>query len=374
MESQLTLARGADQTVIASLRGRFGMESGLSATDPLERALEEQPPPRRVVFDATALQAWDSTLLAMVARVVATCAQRGVEVDTSDLPAGVRRLLDLVRSAPATRARPRKPRPSWLARVGERARSRAGLSVDSLELVGRAAFSLGRLVRGRVRCRREDVLRELTSAGIDALPIVSVVSLLLGMILAFVGAVTLRPFGATLYVANVVTVGMVRELGAVMTAIVMAGRTGSAYASELSTMNVTQETDALVTLGIEPVDFLVLPRMLALALMMPLLYLYASAVAMVGGGVVAVGLLGLTPELYASASQSSVPLYTLLFGLAKSGAFGVLVAFAGCSEGMRGGRNAADVGRAATEAVVRSIVWIIAADGVAAVLFYLLGL
>jgi phospholipid/cholesterol/gamma-HCH transport system permease protein len=189
-----------------------------------------------------------------------------------------------------------------------------------------------------------------------------------------VGSVTLRPFGASIYVADVVAVGMVRELAAVVTAVVMAGRTGSAYASELSTMNVTQETDALVTLGIDPVDFLVLPRMLALALMMPLLYLYASAVSMVAGGVVSVALLGLTPELYIQQSRAALPLYVVLFGLVKSAAFGVLVALAGCAEGMRPGRSAADVGRAATGAVVRSIVWIIAADGVAAVLFYLLGL
>jgi phospholipid/cholesterol/gamma-HCH transport system permease protein len=227
---------------------------------------------------------------------------------------------------------------------------------------------------GRARCRREDILREMTSASAGALPIVSVVSGLLGVILAFVGSVTLSAFGAAIYVADVVAVGMVRELGAVVTAVVMAGRTGSAYASEISTMNVTQETDALVTLGIDAIDFLVLPRMLALVVMMPLLYLYANAVAMIAGGVVAVGLLGLTPEIYIHQTRASLPLYVVGFGLVKSAAFGVIVALAGCMEGMRSGRSAADVGRAATEAVVQSIIWIIAADGAAAVLFYVIGL
>jgi phospholipid/cholesterol/gamma-HCH transport system permease protein len=374
VDRQFTIARITDDTVVVRLSGPFRMGEGLVSTDSLERALEEEPPPRQVGFDAVALTAWDSTLVAFLAGVVTSCRRRGVTVDISGLPPGARRLLGLVESAPAAPARATPGRPSWIARLGLRALGSARRSGQLVELVGRTTVSLGRLCVGRAQCRREDILREMTSASANALPIVSVVGGLLGLILAFVGAVTLRPFGASIYVADVVAVGMVRELAAVVTAVVMAGRTGSAYASELSTMNVTQETDALVTLGIDLVDFLVLPRMLALALMMPLLYLYASAVSMVAGGVVAVALLGLTPELYIQQSRAALPLYVVLFGLVKSAAFGVLVALTGCAEGMRPGRSAADVGRAATGAVVRSIVWIIAADGVAAVLFYLLGL
>lgn len=374
MERQLTIVRAADGSVVVPISGRFRMDQGLATTGALERALKEEPAPRHVAFDTRALQDWDSTLVAVLADFIASCARRGIVVDMSGLPIGARRLLDLIESAPAAPTRPAHERPPWLARVAEVTLGRTAGGARTLELVGETLFSIGHLSVGRARCRREDFVRELTSAGAHALPIVSIVSLLLGMILAFVGAVTLEPFGASIYVARVVTVGMVRELGAVMTAIVMAGRTGSAYASELSTMNVTQETDALVTLGIEPVDFLVLPRMLALTSMMPLLYLYANVVAMAGGGAVALAVLGLTPALYIHESQVSVPLYTVLFGLLKSGVFGALVALAGCSEGMHSGRSAADVGHAATGAVVRSIIWIIAADGVAAVLLHVLGL
>jgi phospholipid/cholesterol/gamma-HCH transport system permease protein len=374
MERQLSILRGPDDSAVVQLGGRFRITDGLAATDALDLLLKEEPPPRRVAFDATAVQDWDSTLVAMLAGFVTSSVQRGVEVDTAGLPIGARRLLELVESAPAAPAPARDEHAPWLARVAQLVLSRIERGARVLELIGRTTFSIAHLGAGRSRCRREDVVRELTTAGADALPIVSVVSLLLGMILAFVGAVTLKPFGASIYVARVVTVGMVRELGAVMTAIVMAGRTGSAYASELSTMNVTQETDALVTLGIEPVDFLVLPRILALTLMMPVLYLYANAVAMTGGGIVALGMLGLTPALYVQQSQISVPLYTVALGLVKSGTFGALVALAGCSEGMQSGRSAADVGRAATGAVVSSIVWIIVADGAAAVLLHVLGL
>jgi phospholipid/cholesterol/gamma-HCH transport system permease protein len=374
MERQLTILRGADGSAIVRLGGRFRISDGLAATDALDHLVEEEPPPRHVAFDTAALQDWDSALVAALAGFLTSSVRRGVLVDTSGLPIGARRLLELLESAPAAPARTRQERSPWLARIGELVLGRFERGTRVFELIGRTTFAIGHLGAGRARIRREDVMREMAGAGAEALPIVSVVSILLGMILAFVGSVTLKPFGASIYVARVVTVGMVRELGAVMTAIVMAGRTGSAYASELSTMNVTQETDALVTLGIEPVDFLVLPRMLALSLMMPVLYLYANAVAMVGGGIVALGMLGLTPALYVQQSRISVPLYTVLIGVVKSGVFGVLVALAGCSEGMHSGRSAADVGRAATGAVVLSIVWIIAADGVAAVLLHVLGL
>jgi phospholipid/cholesterol/gamma-HCH transport system permease protein len=374
MDHQLTIGRDADGTVVVGLQGRFRMDEGLVSADALDRALEEVPRPRQVRFDAGALTEWDSTLVAVLAAVVASCKRRSVEVNPSGVPTGARRLLGLVESAPAAPVGPTPERPSWTARIGLRALALARRSAQLLDFVGRTTFSLGRLFLGRARCRPTDILREMTSASAGALPIVSVVSGLLGVILAFVGSVTLSAFGAAIYVADVVAVGMVRELGAVVTAVVMAGRTGSAYASEISTMNVTQETDALVTLGIDAIDFLVLPRMLALVVMMPLLYLYANAVAMIAGGGVAVGLLGLTPEIYIHQSRAALPLYVVGFGLVKSAAFGVIVALAGCMEGMRSGRSAADVGRAATNAVVQSIIWVIAADGVAAVLLYGLGL
>jgi phospholipid/cholesterol/gamma-HCH transport system permease protein len=371
---RLTITRDPNGDIVVGLVGRFRMDDEIASTHAVDRALDELPAPRRVSFDSRGLAEWDSTLIAVLFHVVTSTRRRGIEVDASGLPAGARRLVGLVESAPAAPPRARDQRPSWIAQVGELTVEGVDRFWQVLELIGRMTFSFGRFCVARARSRREDIVRELTSAGAAALPIVSVVSVLLGMILAFVGSVTLTKYGAAIYVADVVAIGMVRELGAVMTAIVMAGRTGSAYASELSTMNVTQEIDALVTLGIDPVDFLVLPRMVALMLMMPLLYFYANVVGMVGGGVVAVGLLDLTPTLYIREMQGSLPLHVLFFGTSKSIAFGALVALAGCAEGMRRGGSAADVGRAATNAVVRAIVWVIAADGLAAVLFNVLGL
>jgi phospholipid/cholesterol/gamma-HCH transport system permease protein len=166
---------------------------------------------------------------------------------------------------------------------------------------------------------------------------------------------------------------MVRELGPVMTAIVMAGRTGSAYAAQLGTMKVTEEIDALVTMGLPPMDFLVLPRVLALCLMMPLLCVQADFVAMVGGALVAAGR-HLGSLEYLRQARGAIELRTFWLGLFKSSVFGVIVAVSGCLQGLKAGRSAAAVGNAATGAVVTAIVWIIAADGMFAVLFYVLGI
>jgi phospholipid/cholesterol/gamma-HCH transport system permease protein len=194
------------------------------------------------------------------------------------------------------------------------------------------------------------------------------------MIMAFVGAAALRPFGAGIYVANVVALAMVRELAAVVTAIVMAGRTGSSYAAQLATMNLTQELDALKTMGVAPVDFLVLPKIVALSLMLPLLCVYSGFIGIVGGALVAVGMLHVTPTQYLHQTRAAVTLTTFFIGIGKSAVFGALVAFLGCRAGLHTGRSAAAVGRSATTAMVTAIVAIIVADGAFAVIFEVLGI
>jgi phospholipid/cholesterol/gamma-HCH transport system permease protein len=260
-----------------------------------------------------------------------------------------------------------------LARLGTVAVGRWQATLLMLRFLGELTRSLQRFVVGRARVRGRDLLAEVEGAGVRSFSIVAVVSFLLGLILAFVGGVTLRPFGASVYLANVVTISMVRELGPVMTAIVMAGRTGSAYAAQLGTMKVTQEIDALTTMALPPTDFLVLPRVLALTLMMPLLVIYADFIALAGGGLVATSS-GETIATYTSQAKGAITLTTFWIGFLKSVVFGIVVALAGCIAGLRASRSAAAVGEAATNAVVSSIVWIIAIDGVFAVLLNLLGI
>jgi phospholipid/cholesterol/gamma-HCH transport system permease protein len=181
------------------------------------------------------------------------------------------------------------------------------------------------------------------------------------------GAVQLRSFGAQVYVADLVAIAATREMGCLMTGVIMAGRTGAAFAAQLGTMRVNEEIDALVTMGIPPMDFLVLPRMLALVLMMPILTVYADLLAILGGGVVGVTVLGLGLVEYVDRTLHALSLTNVFLGIFKGSVFGVLVAVAGCLRGIQSGRSAAAVGLAATSAVVTAIVLIVVAEGLFAV-------
>jgi phospholipid/cholesterol/gamma-HCH transport system permease protein len=242
-----------------------------------------------------------------------------------------------------------------------------------LDFIGEAALAFIKMLRGQASFRGSDVLALMQASGSQALPIVSLISGLIGLILAFMGAIQLRQFGAQIYVADLVGIGMTREMGAVMTGIIMAGRTGAAFAAQLGTMQVNEEIDAYTTLGISPMEFLVLPRLLALVLMMPLLCLYADLLGILGGLVVATGMLDVSLLEYVNETRAAVSLTDVALGVVKSGLFGVLIALAGCLRGMQCGRSASAVGDAATSAVVTGIVFIIATDGLLAVLTEAMG-
>jgi len=194
-----------------------------------------------------------------------------------------------------------------------------------------------------------------------------------GMILAYLGAVQLLQFGAEVYVADLVVIGMLREMGVLMTAIVMAGRTGAAYAAQLGTMQTNEEIDAITTMGISPIEFLVVPRMLALIAVMPLLTIYADLLGIVGGGIVA-GSMGIGPLQYLTQSENAISVTHIMVGLLKGVVFAVLIAVAGCRSGINSGRSSAAVGQAATEAVVTAIVYLIVADAAINIIFQQLGI
>jgi phospholipid/cholesterol/gamma-HCH transport system permease protein len=243
-----------------------------------------------------------------------------------------------------------------------------------MSFIGEAFIAFTKLLRGKARFRRSDFTLLLQECGAQALLIVSLISVLIGLILAFVGAVQLRMFGAQIYVADLVGIAMVREMGAMMAAIIMAGRTGAAFAAQLGTMQVNEEIDALTTMGISPMEFLVLPRMLALILMMPLLCLYADLMGILGGAIVGIGMLDLSLSQYFHQTQAALDLTNVAIGLFKSVVYGILIAVSGCLRGMQCGRSASAVGAAATSAVVTAIVLIIVSDGLFAVICNALGI
>src|SRR5262245_53869412 len=338
------------------------------------RELEADPPVRRLIFDASRVTAWDSGLVTFARRLLEEARAHGADSDRAGLPDGVQRLLHLAEAVPQRQTAQGQARTPWLARIGAWATTYWGQTVAGIAFLGEGVLALAALIRGRARFRMSDLLVVIQDCGPRALGIVSLISFLIGLILGFVGAVQLEQFGASIYVANLVAVAMTREIGCIMTAIVMAGRTGAAFAAQLGTMTTNQEIDALSTMGISPMEFLVLPRMLALILMMPLLTIYADLVGILGGAVVGVGMLGLGPTEYFEQTRGALGLTSFFIGVAKSVVFGIVVALVGCLRGMQSGRSAAAVGLAATSAVVTSIVLIIVIDGIFAVVLNVLGL
>lgn len=373
-DAEVGLARQEGGVLVVQLQGAWRLTSRIPSPGQVDEALAAAAP-ARVVFDASRLAGWDSGLLTFLLDVAERCQKRGVSLEEGGLPTGVQRLLALATAVPERAgARREAVTPSFLARVGTATLAARDAMVGSLDFLGRATEAFGRLAAARARYRATDLWLLIQEAGAGALGIVTLVSFLVGAILAFVGAVQLEQFGAQIYVADLVGIGMVRDMGAMMAAIVMAGRTGATYAAQLGSMKVNQEIDALSTLGLSPIEFLVMPRMLALALMMPLLGLYADFVGILGGAAVGVGMLKIPILVYYHETATAVQLGSLAGGVMKAGVYGVLIAIAGCSNGLRCGNSSSAVGVATTKAVVAGIVSIITACGLFAVLFYVLGL
>ncbi len=365
--AEIGVERGADGVLLIRLGGRWSLRGGLPSTVPVEHAIAGQPVPRAVAFEAAGLEAWDSAAVTVLERITALCRQRKITVRRDGLPEGMQRLLALADAVPAATDAAAPAELPWLARLGVAAGDAWRGSLAAVGFLGEATEAFGRLFRGTANYRVHDLLLVIQDTGAQALPIVTLINFLVGLIIAFVGAVQLEKFGATIYVADLVAIATVRELGCIMTGIIMAGRTGSGFAAQLGTMKVNFEIEALSTMAVPPMDFLVLPRMLALALMMPLLCMYANLIGILGGAAVAIFMLGQSATQYWVETKQAITLGDIGLGVGKSVIFGVLIALAGCMRGMNAGKDAAAVGEAATSAVVLAIVWIIATDGIFAV-------
>jgi phospholipid/cholesterol/gamma-HCH transport system permease protein len=358
------------------LSGTWQMAQG--APEPLGEALlphlHSLPPGGRVVVEDAGLGEWDSLLVTAVRATSAVARQRGLQIDLSGLPAGVRELLALAQAVPRAEADRHPEDDALTARVGRIALGFWDTASDAAGFLGEVVEALGALLRGKARFRAIDLMLALEGAGVGALGIVALINFLVGTVLAFVGSVQLEAFGAEIYVANLVGIAVARVLGALMTGIVMSGRTGAAYAATLGTMNVNEETDALETMGLKPVQFLVLPRLIATTLMMPALTAYAILTGMLGGIFVAVTLLHIGAMQYLTQTRASLELTQVVIGLTMGLAFGVVVALTGCYYGLRCGRSSAAVGQATTSAVVASITLVVVVTAVFTVVLYALRL
>ena len=366
---KIEFSRPTADTLRAALSGSWKIDSGPPSAVSAVQQLETDPAIKLLIIDADNIADWDSGLLTFLIAATEACRSRNISFEHLGLPKGAQRLLNIAAAVPEQKdAHPQQKFDSFFYIVGENVVIFTNSTIELLEFVGDATLSFLRFLVGKARFRAIDLLQHIEDSGARALPIITLVSVLVGLILAFVGAVQLKMFGAQIYVANLVGIATAREMGAIMTAIIMAGRTGAAYAAQLGTMQVNEEIDALATLGITPMDFLVLPRMLALLLMMPLLCIYADIMGVLGGAIVGVGMLDITAVQYFKQTQAAIDLTNISLGISKSMVFAVIVALSGCMRGMQCGRSASAVGDAATSAVVTAIVWIIVTDGLFAVL------
>ena len=329
--------------------------------------------PKRVVLRDAGLGHWDSAVLLFLFEVRQWAYRTGAHSDTQALPAKVHALLGQMTVSHETTVPFDRSR-NFVEEVGD-------ATIDMGRKARKFAAFLGECIIGAVRVakhprqfRWRDCLDEMQQCGAMALPIVSLISFLIGVTLAYTGAIVLRQYGGDIYVADLIGLSMVREMGAMMTGVVLAGRTGAAFAATLGNMRANEEIDALETLGLSPVNFLVLPRLLALGLMMPLLAMYANAVGIVGGMAVSLSVLKIPPAAYWVEMLTIVDLSDLIVGTIKAATFGLIVGLAGCLRGIEADRSAAGVGRAATSAVVTAILLIIVSDAIFAVVFDILGL
>ena len=352
-------------TLLIALEGNWRLGQTPSAIDAL-LASQSSPaePLRDVAFDSSKLGTWDSSLLLFLVRCEAVCAAQHVTLRDDGLPTQLPRLLALARAVPE-RAQPHLAvTPNPVTRLGIAAVHGWDATRASITFLGDVMLALFGVVTRRVPVRWRDfwVVVQRNSSG--ALPIVTLIALLVGIIIAFLGVVVLQRFGAGYFVSYLAGFGMLREMGALMTGIIMAGRTGAAFAAELGSMKITEEIDAFTTFGISPIEYLVLPRVLGLFFMMPLLTIYADAIGILGGMLVSALMLDLSFKQFFTGLLAAVTIGDALLGVCKGVVFGFIIGVSGCMKGLQAGSNASAVGQAATSAVVLGITLIISANAV----------
>lgn len=370
-QAKLQWAGQGSQQLRLSVLGDWLLEIGKPDLEHVWHSQRERPTQLQV---EVAVSAWDSSLLALLRRLQRLAAAEAIELSWQGLPDGVARMLQMAEK-PSTQAQGTPPVAYGpVSRLGLHGMAVLASIGRACSFVGEVVLAMGRQLRGRGRMRASDFWLALQQCGPGALPIVALIATLVGLILAFVGAAQLQAFGAQLYIANMVAIGMTREMGALMTAVIMAGRTGAAYAAELGSMQANEEIDALKTFGFPPLEFLVLPRLLALLVSMPLLCVFADALGILGGFIIGAGLFDISAPLYLTQSMEMLNLTDFFVGIGKSLVFAVLIGLIGCYYGLASGRNAQAVGQATTGAVVSIIVALVICDALITLICTRLGI
>ena len=369
----LAVADAADGSRVLGLSGRLDAYS-IAGVWRAARAAVESAPDRRIVVDAAAVDYCDGGGVAMLVDLLRQPRAGAAAISIRGLKPQFKTLLD--QFDPRAFEAPPAPPPPPTSTVEDIGRITAQLFRDmrtQVAFIGETSSALWYAVTHPHRVRWKDVWYECEQVGANALPIVSLISFLLGVILAFESAVPMRQFGAEIFVADLVGLAIIRELGPLMTAILLAGRSGAAFAAEIGTMKVNEELNALTTMGLDPVRFLVVTRIIAALLMVPLLSLYANLVGVLAGGLTMLSF-NIPLVTYFHEVDSIVDMKDFLVGMVKTPVFATLIAGIGCLRGLQTQTGASAVGISATRAVVSGIVLLVAVDGIFAVIYYILDL
>jgi len=375
MQAELRTRRDNDDALTLQLSGDWRLGDELPDTSALLAEFDAAPRPSGIRYQCEQLGDWDTSLIRVLSRVYRAAQSADISHDISALPDGAQGLLRLAFTVEERKgARRHEEEGSLVERVGEGVLDAFDEFRELVTFSGRLILSVGRLLRGKATIRSSDVWLSIQEAGAEALPIVGLISLLIGMIFAFVGVVQLTSFGAGIYTADLVAVALIREMAPIMTAILMAGRTGAAYAAEIGTMKVNEEVDALTTLGINEIDYLVLPRFFALIVVMPFLTMYASVIGIAGGMMVAMSMLEATLVQYVAQTSDALTMNNLLGGLFKAVVYGAMVALTGTQQGIACGSSAMAVGQSTTRAVVLGIVLIVVSAALLTIIYINIGI
>jgi phospholipid/cholesterol/gamma-HCH transport system permease protein len=372
-DATLTVERKSADELFLTISGQLNAD-GTAALWARTVALLSREKPARVTVEASGIAYCDGTGISLLLEIERSLLALDGKCTIEGLRPEFRDLLEQFTPADFAKIGREIPRPCCLPTETGAAAVRTWQTMRALiSFVGELSAALLRAVPQPRLIRWRDVWLIMEKAGVDALPIVALISFLVGLIMAFQAAIPMRYFGAEIYVANLIGLSVLRELGPLMTAIILAGRSGSAFAAELGTMKINEEIDALTTMGLDPVPFLVVPRVLAALFITPLLTLFANLFGLAGGSVVLLSL-GYPMVAYVRQVQMAVSWVDLSGGLFKSLIFGLIVAAIGCLHGLRTEFGPSAVGNAATRAVVSAIILIVISDGIFSVLFYYLGI
>lgn len=352
-----------EQVYTLFLKGSFEFFDDLKLKEEFFQKLQDSQI-KKLILNAQDLVSWDSSLTSYLYKLIKFSQNKGLSVEYCCFPVSLKSLIDLALAVDRKPKTEPQKKEGFIEYLGENAILFYEIVKKGFLFSRGVCASIGRFVRGKAIIRKEDFFSALDDCGPKALLIVSLISFMVGLILAFVGSIQLKTFGAQIYVASLVTIGMIRIMGAIMVGIIMAGRTGASYAATIGTMQVNEELDALKTMGIPSVDFLILPRVLSLLISMPILVMLADFMGMAGGAFVGTFLLEISPEEYWKYAWSAFGLGNFLVGIFHGIVFGIVISLCGCYYGIYCGRNADSVGQATTRAVVSSIVWMIVLTGI----------